>query len=249
MAVKTATDTTERCPLLELPPELRNNIYEDVARSMSTIHVDGNRIEQHALTSTCRHVCEEFLRLSEAITLSYATTIHARIYNMDFSALERVYRNASLKQPKTILITLVLPNSTSPTHATSFGTWLELSKKSDSFSNIIKRSYRAERPRHLYRNRAVLQTSIESTGEGFLDGERMISAISEANGMYFNDTEVMKRWHQDGSRAGGCGGELGSEAWGTDGEGVGEEDGKGWGGRRYRRWHGPYRGCQDEEED
>ena len=74
-------------PLLKLPAELRNTIYEMLAWDTVTVRVGsrGSIIDQTPLLATCHHIRNEALLTLERCSLLAARSITAEVHNFDFS--------------------------------------------------------------------------------------------------------------------------------------------------------------------
>ena len=84
---KVPADRKQRCHLLELPPELRNQIYDHVATSTRTISVHEGALVPHALARTCKQIRSESIPVFESESIFYAHTIKARVIDLDFTNL------------------------------------------------------------------------------------------------------------------------------------------------------------------
>jgi len=75
------------CPLLSLPPELRNSIYNYVLSSITESRVNERGLIPHALARTCHQTRDEFLPMCKYLDETTPNTLKARVTDFDFKAL------------------------------------------------------------------------------------------------------------------------------------------------------------------
>ena len=97
--------------LLDLPPELRNAVYDYVAGTVATIKVRKNKPEQHPLAYTSRQIQNEFLPVFERDGPANASTIITEIADLDFRTLVIFLNKLPLpagEQRQTLSITITI---------------------------------------------------------------------------------------------------------------------------------------------
>lgn len=78
--------------LLDLPPELRNEIYERLAQSTTTIVVRNGKAVPDALARSSRRVREEYLGVVASNNFLNVTNIKTTVFNLDFRKLNGFLR-------------------------------------------------------------------------------------------------------------------------------------------------------------
>ncbi|USW54858.1 hypothetical protein Slin15195_G081770 [Septoria linicola] len=99
---------TKRCRFLELPGELRNNIYERVLLKQDPVHIDLTSPSEpasraFALLQTCRQINYEASNLIYENTFEFITSIHAhQEYSLNGSSLTRLRKicQSDISAPK-----------------------------------------------------------------------------------------------------------------------------------------------------
>ncbi|KAH9831302.1 hypothetical protein Tdes44962_MAKER08939 [Teratosphaeria destructans] len=130
MSTTTRTPPPTTSPLLNLPPELRNAIYDHLASSPQPIDLqsggDPSRLSTHCapLAGVCHQLRQEFSAAYHATTLAHAHTI--TIHNTDLAAkpflrtLSRLPAPADTNPHRAISLHLHLTNALRPTDITAF---------------------------------------------------------------------------------------------------------------------------------
>ncbi|KAF2774248.1 hypothetical protein EJ03DRAFT_3013 [Teratosphaeria nubilosa] len=118
-------------PLLNLPPELRNAIYDHLAYSSKVIEIQsGDKISTQCapLAGVCRQLRQEFSSAYQAITLAYADNI--TVHNINLSAKPLLLTLSTLPGPaetnlnRSVTIKILLTNELQTTEITAFVTYL-----------------------------------------------------------------------------------------------------------------------------
>ncbi|KAK4546963.1 hypothetical protein LTR36_001695 [Oleoguttula mirabilis] len=81
---QSATGADIQPHLLNLPPELRNSIYEYVASGNERARFNEHGLVPHALAQTCHQICNEFESIYQHTTKSSMRTLRVRIVDFDF---------------------------------------------------------------------------------------------------------------------------------------------------------------------
>ncbi|KAI7373914.1 hypothetical protein KC336_g20320 [Hortaea werneckii] len=116
--IATAESSQKPCALLELPPELRNNIYELCFESIG----DGKRTSfiaptppEFAILQTCRQIHDEAIQIYQVADREYWSNTH---FWIEAETYEQVKAGAeSMRSEKVRLvneITIVIPSEISP---------------------------------------------------------------------------------------------------------------------------------------
>jgi len=123
----------EPSPLLRLPAELRNQIYEYVATTTQDIVLSGLRVmhPDQPLTRVCRQSREEYLPVFQAYLYTRATVIRITVTDFeDFYGVERLIylmtrsdrRLADLRRSIKLHLTFTKPERA---NIDSLDTWLQ----------------------------------------------------------------------------------------------------------------------------
>jgi len=125
--------------ILDLPPELRNNIYEYVAHSPTEARIRNRRFVQHPLACTSRQLQLEFGPVfQEAAT--HAETVTAVVTDFDFNALGPWLTNFEQQRALSITLTLAAPHIED---MAQLDHWMQLCDEHDDEPKTVVREYRA----------------------------------------------------------------------------------------------------------